>query len=125
MFNFRSRYFLVAVLLFVIELLIALFVKDAIIRPHIGDLLVVIMIYCFLRAFLNITVVNAVVVTLLFAYVVEALQYFNIVYRIGWQQSAVARIVIGTHFSWIDILAYTAGAAIVLIFENRFRKQNV
>ncbi len=118
MFVFRRFYFIVAIVIFIVEVLIALYVNDSIIRPHIGDLLVVIMIYCFVRAFLNWNVWVAAIVTLLFSYLIEILQYFKIVQILGMQKYAVARIVIGTSFSWIDLLAYTIGIALVLFIEK-------
>ena len=39
--------------LFVVETLIALFVRDAFIRPYMGDVLVVILVYCFVRMFIT------------------------------------------------------------------------
>ena len=39
--------------LFIVETLIALFVRDAFIRPYMGDILVVILIYCFVRIFIT------------------------------------------------------------------------
>lgn len=39
--------------LFIVETLIALFVRDAFIRPYMGDVLVVILIYCFARIFIT------------------------------------------------------------------------
>ena len=118
MFHFKYKYFIYALLIFFLEVFIALYVRDQIIRPHIGDLLVVILIYCFIRAFLTWSVYTAAVVTLLFSYTVEALQYFRIVELLGLQQSPIARVVIGTYFSWIDIICYTAGVVIVLLLEK-------
>ncbi|MFT3980851.1 MAG: DUF2809 domain-containing protein [Ferruginibacter sp.] len=125
MFLFRPRYFIVALVIFIIEVLIALYVHDAIIRPHIGDLLVVIMIYCFLRAFFSWSVKTAALITLLFAYLIEALQYINIVERLQLQHSRLARVVIGTYFSRIDILAYTIGVVLVLLAERLFGRVSV
>ena len=48
MLLFRRSYFSFFVLLFIIEVLIALFVNDRLIRPYVGDFLVVILIYCFI-----------------------------------------------------------------------------
>lgn len=39
--------------LFIVETLIALFLRDAFIRPYMGDVLVVILIYCFVRIFIT------------------------------------------------------------------------
>jgi hypothetical protein len=118
MFSFRKPYFFITILLFVIEVLIALFVHDAIVRPYIGDLLVVILVYCFIRSFLRAGVLRAAIASLLFSYLVEFLQYINIVQKLGFQDSKIFSIVVGTSFEWIDMLAYTVGIAVVLIVER-------
>jgi len=120
MLTFNYCYFIWAVLLFLIEVGIALFIDDQIIRPYIGDVLVVILIYCFLKAFIIVPVRTLAIITLLFAYFVELLQYFKIVKVLGLQQYTLARIVIGTSFSWIDMLCYTMGVAIILLVEKVF-----
>ena len=119
MIKFRAFYLVVAVILFLIEVFIALYVHDEIIRPHIGDLLVVILIYYFLSAFINISFWWMALFVLLISYLVETLQYFNLVKILGLQHSRLARIVIGTSFSWLDILCYTVGIFIVILIENR------
>ena len=118
MLQFQYRYFVCAVLLFVTEVLIALFVHDTIIRPYIGDILVVILIYCFVKAFFKIPVFITAVSVLLFAYGIETLQYFSIVEKLGLENSTLATTVMGNSFSWIDMLAYTAGFALVLLVEK-------
>jgi hypothetical protein len=116
-FCFRPLYFLLTVALFVIEILIALYVNDKIIRPYGGDFLVVILIYCFLRSFIRIPVFMAAIAVLLFSFLIEALQYLDIVNRLGLGSSAIARTVIGTSFSWTDMIAYTLGIATVCFVE--------
>ncbi|UPT70718.1 MAG: DUF2809 domain-containing protein [Flavobacterium sp. JAD_PAG50586_2] len=100
------------------EVLIALFVHDTIIRPYVGDLLVVILIYCFIKSFLDVRVFPAAIFVLLFSFGVELLQYFTIVEKLGLQNSKVASTIIGTSFEWIDILAYLVGIIIVLVIEK-------
>ncbi|NII27966.1 DUF2809 domain-containing protein [Pseudoflavitalea sp. X16] len=121
MFQFNKRYFLIAILLFIIEVLIALYVQDAIIRPYVGDFLVVILLYCLLKAFLNISLLPAAISVLLFAYLIEILQYFHLVHRLGLQHSKLATTVIGSSFEWIDLIAYTAGIIFTIIVEKRYR----
>src|SRR6187401_2050229 len=113
MLRFQINYFLLTILLFLIEVLIALFVHDNFIRPFIGDVLVVILINCFIRSFLNISVLTAAISVLLFSYLVEAFQYFDIVSLAGLQRSEMARTIVGTSFDWLDILAYTSGILLV------------
>lgn len=121
MFLFNKRYFLIAVLLLMIEVLIALYVHDAIIRPYVGDFLAVILLYCFVKAFLNIPLLPAAIGVLLFAYILETLQYFHLVHHLGLQDSKLATTIIGSSFEWIDIIAYTAGIAVTIIIEKLYR----
>lgn len=117
--TFNLRYFTATIILFITEVLIVLYVHDNIIRPYIGDLLVVILIYCFVRSFFKFSVKNTAIGVLIFSYATEILQYFHVVKLLGLQHSRLARIVIGTSFSWEDILAYTAGIIIVLLVERK------
>ena len=120
--KFNWYYFVLTILLLGLEILIALFVHDGIIRPYIGDLLVVILIYCFVKSFVNTPVFMTAVSVLLFSYTVEILQYLKIINILGLQHSGIARIVIGTSFEWIDLLAYTAGVVIILLVEKQLGK---
>ena len=104
--------------MFLIEVLFALYLHDRIIRPYIGDVLVVIMIYCFVKTFHNGSVTIIALSVLLFAYMVEMLQYFKLINYLGLQNSKVANIILGNSFEWIDMMAYTVGIAIVLCVER-------
>lgn len=121
--TFNRTYFSLAATLFAIEVLIAKYVHDRLIRPYIGDLLVVILIYCFVKAFLKTPVLKTALAVLAFAFLIEALQYFRIVHRLGLQHSRAARIIIGTAFEWSDLLAYTCGIAVVLLVERGMLKK--
>jgi hypothetical protein len=121
MFTFRPKYLLLTLLLFVVEVLIALYVRDRFIRPFGGDFLVVILLYCALRTVLNAKPWKLALFVLLFACGIEALQYLHIVDRLGLRGNRVARIVIGTGFDWLDLLAYVLGVAMVLVVERRAR----
>ena len=123
MLQFNRTYFLLTVLLFITEVSIALFVHDHFIRPYIGDVLVVILIYCFVKSFLKVSVIKAAIAVLLFAFSIETLQYLAIVEKLGLENNKIARIVIGTSFSWEDILAYIVGIVMVMVFERFIAKQ--
>jgi hypothetical protein len=122
MLHFNRNYFLLTVLLFITEVCIALFVRDNFIRPYLGDVLVVILIYCFVKSFWTISVIKAAMAVLLFAFGVETLQYFAIIEKLGLQNNSLARTVIGTSFAWEDILAYIVGIVIVIVGEKWLRK---
>lgn len=124
MLTFNKAYLALSVLLFVTEILIALFVHDSFIRPYVGDALVVILIYCLVKSFLNLPVYLVCLVTLAFAYTIEFMQYLKIVETLRLEKSTLARIVLGTSFSKLDLLAYTVGIFIVWITEKRLAKMN-
>lgn len=122
--NFHPKYFILTILLLSIEICIALFVHDNFIRPYIGDVLVVILIYCFIKSFFKLPPNITAIAILLFSFVVETLQYFKVVNLLGLQNSKVASIIIGTSFAWQDIIAYIAGIAIVILAEKSFSKND-
>lgn len=119
MLRFHKAYFILFLLLFITEVIIAIFVHDNFIRPYVGDFLVVILIYCFVMALLDAPVKATAVAVLLFAYAVEVLQYFNLVKHLGLQHSKLANVIIGNHFAWSDMIAYTLGILLVVLLERR------
>jgi hypothetical protein len=123
--NFHKNYFTLAILLLITEVLIARYLHDNIIRPYGGDFLVVILIYCLVKTFLNTPVIPTAVAVLLFAYVIEVLQYFRLVVLLGLQHVKLARVILGTSFSWTDILCYTLGIALVIIIEMRLASKSL
>ena len=116
--KFNREYFLLTILFLAIEVLIAVFVHDTIIRPYIGDFLVVILIYCLVKSILNTPVFATAIGVLVFSFVVEATQYFHLVNLLGLQHSKLARVIMGNYFAWMDIVTYTAGIIVVLLVEK-------
>lgn len=121
-FRFNRRYFVFTIALFLIEVLIALYLHDQFVRPYVGDLLVVILIYCFVRSFVQAPVIPVALGVLVFSYIIETLQYFNLVKLLGLEHSRLANIVIGNHFTWVDIIAYTLGIGFTILIEKLWRK---
>jgi hypothetical protein len=122
-FRFNKSYFVLTVLLFIIEVLIAAFVYDNFIRPYVGDYLVVILMYSFGMSFISVAPWKMILATLVFSYAIETFQYFNLVGILGLQHSRIANIVIGNSFSWNDIIAYTLGALTLLGTEQFLHKR--
>ncbi len=116
--RFHFSYFFGFLLLFAVECLIAMYVHDKIVRPYVGDLLVVILIYCFVKSFLDIPSRKAAVGVLLFAYAIEFAQYLQLVHWLGLKESRLANLVLGNSFEWIDMVAYTIGVVLILITEK-------
>ncbi|RZJ33412.1 MAG: DUF2809 domain-containing protein [Flavobacterium sp.] len=116
--KFSFKYFAITLLLFATETLIALFVHDDFVRPYLGDVLVVILIYCFLKSFVAIRTSYAVIFVLLFSFLIEYLQSINFVSVIGLQDSKLANTILGNSFAYEDLLAYLSGALIIAVAEK-------
>ncbi|MDD3240226.1 MAG: DUF2809 domain-containing protein [Lachnospira sp.] len=111
----RIQYFIAFVCLLVIEVLIALYIHDSIIRPFIGDVLVVIVIYTFVRIWIPEGVKLLPLYVFIFAAAVEGLQYLNIVKLLGLENNTFMRILIGSTFDWKDIICYMVGCILIMV----------
>ena len=122
-FYFNKKYFLFFILLFLTETLIAIYVHDSFIRPYFGDVLVVILIYCFVLSFLKVSKIVTGICVLLFAFVIELTQYFNLVTHLGLQEYKLANVVMGNSFAVEDLVCYVFGIGFVILIEMLFQKQ--
>ena len=115
----RMGYGLAALLILVIEVLIALFVRDRFIRPYGGDILVTLLICCVIRVILprgyRLPMGGGV---LAFAILVEIGQYFDFVALMGLGNSRFFRILLGSTFSPADIVCYGVGCALFALLET-------
>jgi hypothetical protein len=118
----NGTYLAAAVLLLMVEIVIGLRVHDDWIRPHGGDVLVVILLYFLVRAFLNVPVVPTALGVLAFSFAVEVLQYFHFVERLGLQDNRFARVILGSTFGWLDLVSYSVGIGLVLVGEWAVRR---
>lgn len=103
--------------LVIIEVLIALYVHDAFIRPYIGDVLVVVVIYCFIRIFIPDRFALLPLGVFIFAAGVELLQAINIVGLLGVENNPFLRVLIGSTFDVKDIACYGVGCLLLAGFE--------
>ena len=120
-----SRGYLFAFLiLFIVIVLIAVFGTSGFIRDHFGDILIVILIYCFIKSFVRNRMKWLPLAIFIFSVLVEIGQYFDIVERLGLADIAIARIAIGMTFDPWDILMYFIGCVLLYLFEvYKFRKR--
>lgn len=119
----RLLYAAATILLLMIEVLIALFVHDDIIRPYGGDVLVVIPVYTLIRVFIPDKLRLLPLYVFLFAVLVELLQYIHIVDILGLSDSVFWSTVIGVGFDVKDIGCYAIGCLILAVYEVISRKR--
>lgn len=114
----NKKYIISFFILFIIEALIALFVHDNFIRPYIGDILVIILMYTFIRGVIDKKIKILPIYLFLFASFVEVMQYFKVIELLNLENNKVASIIMGTSFDIKDILCYFIGSMILIIYEN-------
>jgi len=121
MLTFQPPYFYCALELLGAELYIGLCVHDALVRPYGGNFLVVMLLYCLFCAFSPVSRRYAASAVLLLAYATEVTQYYHLIQQLSWERHLWARLLLGTHFAWLGLLAYTTGIAVVVTAEQVFQ----
>ena len=113
----RIKYAVGCIILLILEVLIALFVHDNFIRPYLGDVLVVVVLYTAIRAIIPDQYSLLPLYLFIFAAGVEFSQYFKLVQVLGLHNITLIRIILGSTFDWKDILCYGVGCAILGVYE--------
>lgn len=116
--TFNYTYFLATVFIFLTEVLIATKLRDIFfVRAYLGDVIVVMLIYTFIKTFFRIEDNKKLILSILiFSFLIEFAQYFNIAEKLGFRKGSLMYIVIGNSFSWIDILCYFVGCLLLFVF---------
>ncbi len=113
--------FSIAVLCFVICYIIVIGFSDSpIIRGFLGDIVVIFLIYFFIKGFYAFKPIKLTVFTILLAYATEFMQYLNVTEYLGLEHNAIAQLVLGAVFDPLDLLAYTTGGFLVYIIDTKF-----
>jgi Protein of unknown function (DUF2809) len=118
----RAIYALLALALLAVEILIALFVRDAFVRPYVGDMLAVALVYAVLRAMTPMRLAWALAATLVIAFAVEFAQLFGLLGVLGLVDNQLARTVLGGVFDPMDLAAYASGGLLILLVEMGLRR---
>lgn len=122
--NKKRLYYIIAfAVLMVVEVLIALFIHDSFVRPYLGDVLVVIVVYSLVRIVIPERFRLMPLWVFIFAAGVECLQLFSMVDRLGFGNITFFRVLIGSVFDIKDVLCYGAGCLLLGIHEyGMFRR---
>jgi hypothetical protein len=120
--RFSLTYFRWTLLILAVEVYIAWWTHDAIIRPYGGDVLCVICLYTLIQTFWALPVRPLALWVFVFACFVEVTQYFHLADRLGFTRPSIIRTLMGYSFTWVDIGCYALGTAITLFFEKIVNK---
>ncbi len=125
----RIPYIILLFLLIVVEVIIAITQHNNWLRSYGGDVIVVWAVYCLIQAIIGgkKTYITHFGV-LLFAFLVEFLQYIHIVDIIGLGDIEFFRILIGTSFAVEDLYSYALGTVIGIagsFVYNKMKKTRI
>lgn len=99
-----------------IEICIALFVHDNLVRPYIGDVLAVGVVYCMVKILFVKRTPWLPLYVFLFSAMVELLPFIEWVRTIG-ESNRILGIIIGSVFDWKDIVCYAVGCLIIAVIS--------
>ena len=117
----RLVYFLIAAACFIMMIGILLFFPKTVwIRGTSGDFIVVIFLYFSFRSAFLLKPLHTFLLSLAISFTVEGLQYFQILKLLNLSDFKVARIIFGSVFDPLDLVAYAAGGITGFFLDSRF-----
>lgn len=118
--RFAPAYAFAAAGLFAVEVLIALY-GEGFVRHTLGDVLATALVYMGVRTIFAARALYAAVFAFAFSAGVEIAQALDLIDVLGLEDVRLARLVLGTTFSWGDMAAYGVGAAGALSTDKAVR----
>lgn len=112
-----KKYITIGLLLLVTEVAIAHFHFTKFIRNIVGDVLVIPLLYCFIRVFSKASILRSLSIVLSIAFLIELLQLLGVSEILNIDNTFV-NIILGSTFDVRDLFAYIIGAILVLIIEK-------
>ncbi len=121
-FRFSWKYFIIGLGLLGLEIFIALFVQDDFVRPYVGDVLIMFLMYSFIKAFTGGPTRRLPYYLFAFAVFIEFLQLFKLTYLLGLQGNIFITTILGSVFDFRDIISYFIGMLFLIGYEQALRK---
>ena len=121
--HFNLKYFIASIVLFLVELTIAILHFNAFIRGFLGDVLVILLMYSFLKIFIKNNILKTAIFVLAFAYFVEFLQFFRLA-ELFHIKSKILLIIVGSVFDLWDLVAYSLGFLFILLIEKIIKNED-
>ena len=118
-FKFDYKSLLIAIFIFIVEVLIATKLKNIFfVRAYLGDVFVVMLMYYFIKTFFDFNSTKLIVGIFIFSCLIEFAQYFHFGELLGFKDNRIVMIMLGNSFSWLDIFSYFAGCVILFLITN-------
>lgn len=115
--RFQPKYLIAFTLLICIEILIAVYFQHGFVRGFIGDVLVIPTLFYLFKTFINKQNKTLAIAILAVGIGLEVLQFFNITDILNIKNK-ILRIIIGSTYDTLDILAYILGYLLILLLTK-------
>ena len=117
--EFNKRFLWITITLLLVEVVIGVFVRDTFIRPFVGDVLSVCVIYAFVRIFYSGKSYLLCIAVLCFSFSIEFAQYMKLASILGFESGSIGYVMLGATFDPLDLLAYSIGIVGCLIIDRK------
>lgn len=114
----RGKYLVSFTLNLIVVLLIGFHGVGWFWRGFLSDVFIVVLLFSFIKMLIPVSTLKVSLSVLAFSYLVEIGQYFNLVELLRVSNKAMI-ILIGNHFDWLDLIAYTIGFFICLLVDMK------
>ena len=118
-----KKYSTIFILLFVTEIAIAVFHFHQWIRYYLGDLLIIPLLYCFIRMVTKFSIKATVILVMFIAFASEISQYYKLNEHLNITNKWLL-LLIGNSFSIIDIYAYILGLIPIYLIK-KYRQNEI
>ena len=118
MFKTNPIFLTLTVIILGIEIAIALSLDSGFIRYTFGDVLASILVYTFIRSFFSLKPFIVAIISLFISFLIEGLQLINFTKLIHQEHNKLLTVVLGNHFSFDDLLAYSVGVLIIYLIDK-------
>ncbi len=122
----RKKLFFLSLSLFLFilcVLIVILFSSNPFIRGFLGDAVIVMLLYSSAKSVRDFDSIWLCVGIIIFAYLIEISQYFKIITLLGFEENLFTRIIFGSVFDPLDLLAYTIGGIMIYILDINIIKK--
>lgn len=116
--NYRRIHIILTFLLLGISALIAFYSRElGSIRGYIGDVVIVMFLYSLVRTFHDIGRMYTFLGVVIFAYLIEWLQYLDILDILHIRGNTILKLALGSVFDPYDLIAYTVGWILIFLID--------
>jgi len=116
------KFLALTLVILITEFAIAYYLKSGFVRYTIGDFLASILVYCALLSVLNIKSITAAIWALSLSFSIEFAQLIGLLDILNIKYIKIASILLGSHFSIADLLAYTLGIITIYFIDITYIK---